>query len=59
MNLYVYLALASCLSTTVPTHLTYGCQKVVNLIFRDWEAEHVTIGLFEVIDIDIVMAPKL
>jgi hypothetical protein len=29
------------------------------LIFCDWEAKHVTIGLFEVIDIDIVMAPKL
>jgi hypothetical protein len=32
---------------------------VVNLIFRNWESKHVTIGLFGVIDIDIVMAPKL
>jgi hypothetical protein len=32
---------------------------VVNLIFRDWEAEHVTIGLFKVIDNGIVMAPNL
>ncbi len=32
---------------------------IVNLIFRDCEAKHVTIGLFGVIDIGIVMAPKL
>ncbi len=32
---------------------------VVNLIVCDWEVKHVTIGLLKVIDIDIVMTPKL
>jgi hypothetical protein len=33
---------------------------VVNFIVSDWEAKHVTIGLFEVIDTsDITMIPKL
>jgi hypothetical protein len=33
---------------------------VVNFIFNDWEAKHVIIGLFEVIDTSgIALAPKL
>jgi hypothetical protein len=33
---------------------------VVNFISSEWEAKHVTIGLFEVIDISgVAMVPKL
>jgi hypothetical protein len=46
--------------------LTYGCQKehdvfdVVNFISNDWEAKHVTIKLFKVLNTSgVTMAPKL
>jgi len=33
---------------------------VVNFISSDWEAKHVTIALFEILDMnDVAMAPKL
>ncbi len=58
--------LASCLSATCMFYLWMLKEAhdifvvVVNFIVSDWEAKHVTIGLFEVIDTsDITMIPKL
>ncbi len=66
MSLYVQLALASCSSTTCTFNLWMlkGAHDifvvVVNFISNDWEAKHVTIGLFEAIHTSgIAMVPKL
>jgi hypothetical protein len=66
MVTYVQPALASCLLATCTLDLWilkgvhYVFVVVVNFIFNSWEAKHVIIGLFEVIDTNgMAMAPKL
>jgi hypothetical protein len=63
---YVQHALASCLLATCTLDLWilkgvhYIFVVVVNFIFNSWEAKHVIVGLFEVIDTNgMAMAPKL
>ncbi len=55
MITYVQVSMANCLSTTRTFDLwmskgAHDVFVVVNLISSDWELNHVTIGLFEVMD---------
>jgi hypothetical protein len=66
MTTYVQPTLANCISATCTFDLwmSKGARDViaivVNFILSDWEARHVTVELFKVLDISgVVMAPKL
>jgi hypothetical protein len=64
MVTYVQPALVNCLLATCTLDLLKGMHYifvvVVNFIFNSWEAKHVIVGLFEVINTNgMAMAPKL
>jgi hypothetical protein len=65
MTIYVQPTLVNCLSTICTFDLwmskgTHDVFDVINFISNDWEAKHVTIKLFEVLNTSgVTMAPKL